>query len=385
MTPLSVEIVDDPVRLERITPEWRALLARSDNDQPTLSPLWVLTWWNVFGDSKGRRLRVVLFRDGGRLVGLAPLLWRRAFYPPGIPVRRIELIGSGETEADETCSDYIGIIAERGAEQGVARTLARLLRANALDRWDDLILPAMSSESVMTSLLNVAMTELGGVRYQVSTGCPYIPLPQRWDEYLGQLSSSSRYKVRRSIRDFERWAGDEVRVRVAETPAQLEEGRAILHALHRERWAENGQDGVFTSMRFRAFHDAVMPGLLAQEALELLWIEARGRPVAALYNIVWNGKVHFYQSGRSTDVPGKVRPGLAAHAYAIQRAISRGRREYDFLAGTSDYKMQLATAVRPLGRLHVTHSRLVSRLRRVAEAGLDLARSLRERRADTVS
>ena len=76
------------------------------------SPLWLLTWWGVFGD--GRRLRVWTFWRGDELVGVAPLCLRRHWYPPGIPYRRLELLGSGEDEADEICSDYLGVVAAPG-------------------------------------------------------------------------------------------------------------------------------------------------------------------------------------------------------------------------------------------------------------------------------
>ena len=41
-----------------------------------------------------------------------------------------------------------------------------------------------------------------------------------------------------------------------------------------------------------------MAWLLEQGALELLWLSVRGEPVAALYGMVWAGKVYAYQCGR---------------------------------------------------------------------------------------
>ena len=45
-----------------------------------------------------------------------------------------------------------------------------------------------------------------------------------------------------------------------------------------------------------------MPALLKAGALDLRWLNVRGVPVAAAYNIVWRNKIHFYQSGRRLDV-----------------------------------------------------------------------------------
>ncbi len=103
----------------------------------------------------------------------------------------------------------------------------------------------------------------------------------------------------------------------------------------------------------------------------------RGEPVAAVYNIVWNNKVYFYQSGRKTDVPPKVRPGVVLLAHAIRGAVEAGRREFDFLAGDVQYKRQLALALRPLVQFRVARRCLRERLRLLAESGINRVRPLR--------
>jgi CelD/BcsL family acetyltransferase involved in cellulose biosynthesis len=109
-----------------------------------------------------------------------------------------------------------------------------------------------------------------------------------------------------------------------------------------------------------------MDRLFDEGALDLSWLSVRGRPVAASYNVVWNGKVHFYQGGRTLDVPKNVRPGIVLHAHAIRRAIESGQSEYDFLAGTSQYKLDLATHVRRMAHLRAVRSRIKERVRSAA-------------------
>jgi CelD/BcsL family acetyltransferase involved in cellulose biosynthesis len=376
---LAGSIVRDPAALAAVEPAWRELMLRSSSDEPTLTPLWLREWWRIFGPEGGRRLRVVLFRDGGRLVGLAPLLWRRHWYRSVIAFRRIELLGSGEREADEICSDYLGVIVERGREEAVAKALAAAL-AGALGPWDELILPAMDGEAPMIRPLSRALARPGvTVETEVTATCPYIALPGNFQDYLDALSSAGRYLVKRSLRDFDRWAGGDAVLHQARTSDDLAHGKRVLAALHGERWSAEGQAGVFGSTDFAAFHDAVMPPLLAVGALELLWLTVRGEPVAALYNLVWNGKVYFYQGGRKVDVPKDIRPGIVIHAWAIRAAIAAGRREYDFLAGGSRYKRQLAVSTRPLVRLRAVRSPLLERIRRATERPFAKVGELRER------
>jgi CelD/BcsL family acetyltransferase involved in cellulose biosynthesis len=121
-----------------------------------------------------------------------------------------------------------------------------------------------------------------------------------------------------------------------------------------------------------------MPPLLERGALELLWLEVRGEPVAAAYNLVWGRRVQFYQSGRKMDVPRRVRPGLVLHALAIQQSITAGRTEYDFMGGAVRYKAELATASRPLVSIRATRGMLLrDRARRAMQRGARQARAWR--------
>jgi len=369
--PMESSVITDAAELFALRPEWDALLLRSATYEPMLSPLWLGTWWRVFGAEGGRRLATLAFREGGRLVGLAPLLVRGHRYPPAIPFRRVELLGTGEDEADEICSEYVGVIAERGAEEGVAAALVDALAGGAIGPWDEIVLASMDGSAPMPGILAEALRRAGVTAEAESVGsAPYIELPRSFAEYLRGISSSSRYLVTRSLRDFERWAGGEAELRVAATAAEIEQGRRALFALHAERW---GGRGAFASPRFRAFHDAVMPALHEEGALELAWIEAHGAPVAAAYCVLWGGKLYFYQAGRSLASPRGVRPGIALHALLIRRAIDAGLREYDFLEGRSRYKRQLATAARSVVRLRAV--RLTGGLRERARVVTSRARA----------
>jgi CelD/BcsL family acetyltransferase involved in cellulose biosynthesis len=357
---------------------WLDLLARSSANEPMLSPQWLETWWQVFGE--GRNLRTMLVYQDGRLIGMAPLLARRIWHRGVIPLRRLELLATGEPEADEIYSEYLNLISERGQESRVARVLVTALREGKLGPWDELSLDMLDGLSPMTRAL---LHELRRARLldEVTPHrpCPYIPLPATWEAYLGQISSSRRYFIKRTLKAFEQWAGEELVLRRASTPAELEQGFDILAELHGKRWQHAGSQGVFSSERFSRFHRMVMAKLLASDNLDLIWLCKGNRPLAAVYNIVWDNKVYFYQSGRCTDVPSKVRPGIAIHIYAIQDSIKRGRAKYDFLAGATRYKQQLALAQTRLLRIRASRAgSLAATLRNVAERGASVARELRQ-------
>jgi predicted ATP-grasp superfamily ATP-dependent carboligase len=173
-----------------------------------------------------------------------------------------------------------------------------------------------------------------------------------------------------------RGAGGAGEPRVATTPAELEEGKGTLMALHGERW---GGRGAFASTRFRAFHDAIMAELLSRGELELAWLTVRGEPCAAVYDILWRGKAYYYQSGRRIDVPRNIRPGIVLLVSLVRRAIDAGRREYDFFGGAYRYKRELATACRTAVRLRAVRRRegIRERARLLADDGYAAARAVR--------
>jgi CelD/BcsL family acetyltransferase involved in cellulose biosynthesis len=376
---LTATLQDDVATLTDLRDEWLGLLQRSCANEPMLSPVWLLTWWRIFGNLDGRRLRVVLFRQEERLVGLAPLLLRLRHHRL-LPFRRLEAIGTGEAEEDSICPDYLNILAERGFEPAVATALADVMAKESIGDWDELVIPKMDGEGEMPLLLADALRRTGvAATLEVTDAAAHIPLPSTWDAYLKALSPSRRYYLNRSLRDFDKWCGGVREIRCASSPAEREEGRQILQRLHQERWTCAARRGVFASPRFTAFHEAVQEAFLESGNLELLWLCARGEPVAAVYNIVWDGKVYFYQSGRKMDLPDGVRPGVVLHAHAIRRAIELGRREYDFLAGAARYKTQLALASRPLTQLRAVRPSLREWTRRTVESGISRVRLVRNR------
>jgi CelD/BcsL family acetyltransferase involved in cellulose biosynthesis len=380
---VSSVLVTTPERLRALRSAWEDLLDRSATSEPTLHPAWLLPWWNVFGSEGGRELRVVTFHEAGRLIGLAPLTMRPYRYRRTIPFRRLESMASGEAAEDETCSDYLGIVADGDREPAVCEAFASALAKGDLGACDELVIPAMNGEAALPRLLQRALGVRGfRVSLDETAVCAYIALPKTWDEYLAALKQNKRGQLRKSLRAFEEWAGGPPEIVRAENSRQLEEQRRILIALHEQRWAgadPSGAGGVFNSRTFTAFHEEAMRELLAVGALDLGSMQVRGEAIAAFYNLRWRGKIYFYQAGRKLDVPQSVRVGVTMHAYLIRAAIESGLREYDFLAGDSQYKMSLATATRPLVTLRAVKPSVRETARIAAERAIDRARPARAR------
>lgn len=376
----SIVVIDDPLELEGLRPAWMSLLERSTSNEITLTPDWLNTWWRVYGPGQGRQLRLVLFFEAGRLIGLAPLLRRRHWYRPGIPFRRLEFLASGESHGQGICSNYLNVIAESGAEKQLAHRLVQTIAAGTLGAWDEVVLPMMAGDGPMPGLIVAAFTERGiPAEITRTAGAPHIPLPATWDAYLKALSRSHRRLLVRSLRAFDEWSKGEASWERVTHSSELDKGKKILMDLHHARWEADGESGVFRSPPFLRFHDDIMPCLLGQGALELLWLSIRGEPVAALYSMVWNDKVYAYQIGRLPEAPANVRLGAVILAHAIRLAIESGRREFDLLADVTPFKQQLTLAIRPLVQVRAVHPSWRERIRQGVEAGFRCARYFRQK------
>jgi len=375
----SFQLVTDAAALRALVPEWRALLERAASAEPMRSPAWLLAWWDAYGH--GRELRVGVFRDADRLVGVVPLCVRRFWHRPGIPFTRLEFLGADVDESDGPCSEYLGPIVQTGYEEAITKQFVQEVHQCAFGAWNEIVLSALNGADPLTTLAeNEFNAASAGVHRGVATDAPYLTLPATWDAYLKSLDKKKRYNLTRALRDFDAWAGTDWRIVEAKTVEQLAEGQRLLRALHEQRWRDDGKSaGAYASLRFTAFQDAAMPGLFADGKLDLFWLTVRGEPIAVHYQIVANGKAYFYQCGRKMEVPDNIRIGIVMVAKAIQRAIQRGLREYDFLGGPALYKMQLTQTTRPIVQLRIAKPGVREALRCGAERAIEWARILRNR------
>lgn|SRR5262245_9508689 len=373
---LKVEFVDDFSHLLRLEPQWQALVEASAQPEPMLAPDWAMTWWKYY--RSGRLLAVGIFRKDDEIVGLAPLCRRIFSYRPGIPFRRLELMGSSGDEADGVCGEYLGPIAAAGSEADVARAFSAALAQNLFGPWDELVLELMDGEGAITAPLIEALQALdGGLTCRSTTEAWYLPLPDDWNSFLQTVHGKRRNWFRRTWKDFLAWVGDKgYAVERARTPDDMRTGMRILSELHVERWHEAGHGGAFVSPRFAGFHHEYATRILKRGQLDLLWLTVGGEPVAAHYSFVSGGKVYFYQSGRKMGVPANVRLGIVMFILAIQDAMARGLREYDFLGGDSTYKSLFTTRTRPLVQVRVARPSLRETTRLTLHTAVNAARRL---------
>ena len=103
------------------------------------------------------------------------------------------------------------------------------------------------------------------------------------------------------------------------------------------------------------------------------------KPIAAIYNFVYNNKVHYYQSGFRQENSGLQSPGVFMQAYAIEDAIQKGFEEFDFLKGREgSYKFRWLPQTRSLVQMRLSQSRTKEVLYHTTSKVIDGLRNIKK-------
>jgi hypothetical protein len=323
-----------------------------------MHPRWAETWLEIFGPQL--RPEILIAENDGSPVGCC-ILTRRVQSRAGVPIRRVYLNTDGEPAEDEVSVEYNELLAAPEFRAAFVSALTRRVRQLGTDQ---LLFSGVFSRDT----LDLFRAEWPDAEYQTRTA-PFVNLEYIREQQKGyeqQLSSNTRGQVRRSRKMMELESGPIHLERAASGP-QAHAFLLELAELHQSRWIAKQLPGAFSSKRFSAFHHLLIERLFASNSVDLLRIRAGDRTLGVLYNLVGDGKVYFYQSGFQQTADNRQKPGLVCHVAAIDYYGSAGFREYDFLAGDSQYKDSLANARRELHWVTFTDPTLRMRVARHAK------------------
>ncbi|MDC0707373.1 GNAT family N-acetyltransferase [Stigmatella sp. ncwal1] len=330
---LQVDAVLDPAVLAGMRAEWNALLA-SSNAGIFNSWEWIYPWCRRIAPD--RRPMVLTARDRrGTLVGLMPL---------GFEVRRVlgRLVGRvaflGETHVG---SDYLDVVARRGAEEEVTRAFAQTLR-ELHGTWDVLDLTDLHEDSLTVKVLREAFPEM---EVQVTDRyiCPYerFEKGESFEAFLKRTGRRDNYLRRRKW--LEKQEG--YRIERTELPGALAAPMADFFRLHAARWAGDGGSQGIKGKGVESFHRDATQLLAEQGQLRLYTMKVGGQAVASVYGIVHRDTFIYFQSGYDPEWRNRS-VGLVLVGETFKDSIESGLTEYDFLRGTETYKSDWAAKQR---------------------------------------
>jgi len=335
----TVEIIrklDDFLALESI---WNELLAQSPTNTYFMRWEWLSNWWEIYSRVDDE-LYIITIKDHNTIVCIAPFYTRKRYIAKHYPSKLLMFLGTQYHGKGDVCSDFMDLIYIKGHKN--EQTLSDIIfeKINNQHVCDEIYLSKIDMSSItMQALIKRADTHGVFKIIREKHVSPYIELPGTWDDYMGGISASMRYKIRREQRKLEH--NYNVGFRKSETIDELHDDYLELIRMHTEWWKSRNINGAFSDAMFRKFHKRLMPLMLENGHLDLHVMHEGDKNLAILYLIKYDKKVYFYQSGIEIN-DKKSAFGYIMHSYCIDDAIKAGFTEYDFLPdiNTNGYKQK---------------------------------------------
>ncbi|MBI3005423.1 MAG: GNAT family N-acetyltransferase [Ignavibacteriales bacterium] len=301
---LTVEVLRDKWRLERVQNEWSHLVEKS-GAHIFQSFDWQSLWWKHFGGFKV--LHVLLFRHHGTLVGAAP------FYIDhktllGIDIyARLRLVGSLDCEDGwgherHSCPDsYLDILSLPEYEDDVVRTLVKYLQDH-YDLYDEISLENIAEDSMVKRKLIPAFEDLQW-RYRKYSGVParQMELAESLDVFMQYLTTNERHQLQLARRAVTHWRL--FSVETVESQRELSNIIPLLSRLHRYQSQKRGRFSAFRNTQFDAFVKDVFAASLKKGVLSLAVARRDEQPVAFHCGFFFNKRAYNYLTACDESMP----------------------------------------------------------------------------------
>ena len=373
MTDLRLDIVSEEEELAELRGEWSDLAAADPEPNVFLTWAWAHAWWQHFGSGRvHHELHVVVVRDAGGVVGIAPLYRSRVGVGP--------LATTALQRINHDSGDYGGMLLSRRADEVVALVVDHL---GAQLHSDDavVVLSRLASDARFTSLLGDELVRHAAtvetVVDQLGEACLFTDTTDGFD----LAKQTKKHKIRQRLRRLGEQHGDVAFVE--HTGESLEAGLDRLVSLHDRRWEEIDEpmQGLLAEPARREFLLDAIRALDAEGMVTLLSIEADGTPVAVELDFVHHNRVFLFKGAFDPDFAA-FSPGQLLHHKVFEDGLAAGVEVFDFCRGDAQYKRRWATGERHLTTVTLSRPGLVgAAARQRFRATRALERRVRSRRS----
>ncbi len=317
---MQAKLIQGDAAFSELADVWDVLARDGMTNTPFQTRKYQEIWWRNLHPDTALLLTIVVTDDDGRPCAIG------CFYVVG---RRIHFNGCTEE------SDYLDLICSAEYAKSAWAALLDLLCSADAPSWDVMDFCNVPENSLTRAALPRLAEERGLLfaeeQHEV---CPVIALPDDFETYLNGLNGRQRREIRRK---FRRAAGVGAEMALVGPDDDLETavndflGLLQKSTFEKRDWLNDGRRAMF--------HETAQAAM-AENALQLLFMEVEGKRAAALFNFDYNGRIWVYNSGLDPASFGSLSLGVVLTAKAIEKAIGDGRVEFDFLRGNENYKYQ---------------------------------------------
>jgi len=353
----TVREISDPAELECLGPVWNDLLESTPGASFFHSLAWLQVYWKHFGARK--RLRVLVVEEGQAIIGILPLVVRRA--------RRSEPFRALTHPLDGWGSFYGPI-----GPDPLTTLVAGLNYVRRAPRDWDIIELEFVDALVDNQHTQKALARAGleaSCETQDTSAIVELAPHGSWDGYLTTRKKSWRKDLRKKeSRLAERGAVSYVRHRTNPTEGSHEEPRWDLYdaCVNISKASWQGKSRAGTSLNNRsAFYRDCFAAASRFGAIDVGLLLIDGIPVAYQYAYQYRGHISALKTGYDPGVAFEG-AGTIVQARTIADSIARGDQLLDLGGGSLEYKRNWLTDERPIYRYtHFPRASLAAQLIRI--------------------
>ena len=323
---MQFSLITDPAEWQSLEVEWQALAAQTHRPLPFLEFWYQQTWWNTLGggewSQETSRLQIIIARQDGQLIGLAPLFFsEKADNPPAL-----RFIGQIEV------SDYLDFLCPLSDLQSFIAGLLDFIKTEPGLLSGNLDLANFQDDSPSLSILR-EFCELKGIFYtsEVVQPSPFIPMKPSWEEYLASISKKQRHEIRRKMRNAEAQHETDWYAVTAEHNVQ-EEIQAFIDMMRNDP-----SKVAFLTPEMESFLSETAARALEVGQMHLAYLTFDGIKGAAYLSFLAGNKLWVYNSAWDPTF-SCCSPGWVLLAKVINWAIEEGLTEVDMMRGDEVYK-----------------------------------------------
>ncbi len=372
---LKIVVYQSFAEAASLRPKWNALA----KDNFMLQWEWLSNAWDhCQSQSNAQRqqlLIVTLIAPNNEIVGIAPLYRRR-----GLAGRVLRFVGDAMI-----CTDYVRVLAQNDWNYAVNERLAEWIASPDFKRmhgsidwieieghtlsdvgwvifWNTLVRQQWSRQSFSiegTWLTQLPLqTDSPALSTLLKTNIGPTIDNQYYKLFYDNLSKSRKRKVKKS---FKLLNDGIVEFQVLTTKEAIETEWPTFVDLHQRRRVSLGQPGCFFDPNFENFLRSASLAFAEANQIVLAKLIHQNSAIGYLLIFTAANKLAMYQSGLHPDFE-HLEPGHLINSLALQYAIERGYKSYDFLRGDEPYKSGWNAERIQLQRTRCTSPRLSSQL-----------------------
>lgn len=329
-------IITKTEEFQRLKPEWDALLEESGQNNLFLDFNWLFCRWHFLEQQSS--LFIIITRDKGRLVGIAPFMILKKGRLP-----RLAFIGEG-------ISDYEDVIATGDIKKREEIILSIFTVIEKSKLWNIFQLKGIQEDSpnlpIFKKLCAEYRKKINIFIHSHRDGAPYIKINEKWESYCGRLRkkiiADSKRQKNRLEKDF-----PGIRFEHISDASQAQNCLGELAKFHRLIRKKKNNHSIFDEDKNLNFFRelAVMMLKSGKFIFSVLRTE---KQLAALHMGFADKDIFYYYIPAYNPEFGRYSIGRLLLIELMKYVFEHNFQRFDFMLGQEDYKQEWAANVQNL-------------------------------------